>query len=110
MREARTALARLFTNLALITIPDGIPVPYTCLLQAQELLKQERIAQKGEGQQTDQDIRDFLTIAAGAQFGFFVGFVLYASFAASVPWEAIACLLGAVYSLATAIYFFKEGR
>lgn len=42
MRHTRTALARLFTLLAIVVIPDGMPEPFIHLNRADDLLKAER--------------------------------------------------------------------
>lgn len=46
MRHTRTALARLFTLLAIVAIPDGMPKPFIRLMEADDMLKAERLRQK----------------------------------------------------------------
>lgn len=47
MRQTRTALARLFVNLAALVLPDGMGRIYVNLLRVSGELAEERSRQKG---------------------------------------------------------------
>lgn len=109
MRYTRTQLARLFTNLAMVVMPDGMPKPFTYLFNAAYELKEECKYQSGKEPKKDRDIRDLLMIVAGAQFAIAAAFLLMIA-NSSQPYETIVALLGILYAVGTGLYFLKEGR
>ena len=109
MRYTRTQLSRLFVNLAMLSLPDGIPGPYSHLVTAAMHLKDECEDQRGGSEKRDPDLRALLTVLAGFQFALAVGFVIL-SFKADPPWMVLACILGLFYAIGTGIYFLREGR
>lgn len=109
MRYTRTQLARLFTNLAMAVMPDGIPGPYAHLVKASMELKDECDYQTAKEPKKDRDIRDLLMIIAGAQFAIAVAFIMMLA-NSSQPYETVVALLGILYALGTGCYFLKEGR